>query len=164
MKLKRLYALFLFISRSLSLIFCVALEGWGGTGGQGWQTAKSTVVLFSCNIRRGGGGGKRKAAFTVHEAAESFHHKSLFSMSALRYLAYHFIICGLAMLFYFWSMLWENSYFRLIWEIREMGVKIKQKGKDVSFFFPLFQCLMTLGKDIPRTSHGLKVIIENTDA
>lgn len=32
MKLKRLYALFLFISRSLSLVFCAALEGWGGTG------------------------------------------------------------------------------------------------------------------------------------
>lgn len=44
-----------------------------------------------------------------------------------------------------------------------MGVKIKQKGKDASFFSPFSNASWLLDEDVPRTSHSLKVIIENTD-
>lgn len=128
----------LHLSSTLSHFLYAALGGWGGEGekvrgnkqenADGIWTHSSLIQLQHL---------EKKTAFTTHWSCSElwlFDQDNLFSLSALQYLAYHFMICTLAIVFHSWSQWWERSYFVLIWEIREMGVKMTQKREDVSFF------------------------------
>lgn len=112
-----------------------AREKRSGATNRGTQReSECTKDSFSCNIR---GKKSTQAAFTTGCSCREpslFDQDNLFSLPALQYLAYHFIICPLAKLFHFWSTWWDSSYSLLIWEIREMGVKMQQNGENVSLF------------------------------